>query len=509
MGFLLVLWLGTWSLIMAQDSAAQSSPKESVKFRLQDLNENQTDGYYLVLDSLRKINQSTDNRNLPGIVWIEVPFIKGSFDPNQVRIRYDKPHAGKGEFFSEVLRIIRGWNYTVIPVDSGSLLYNVSTEGHIEINVENLGMTKIEDTLAMVHQKGFKRDKISLTLSQAQKESESMGWLAHQIDKLGISYFIVFVLLIMAALFATVITWRDSVKRVFLNFKNNKSETSGSSSGNSVEFRDELEKLWLNNLLCLVGTVRCLDVSNPDLGNEKKEFIDNVIVELEKGAIEVADQVRIGGFFDKYKEFEKYKPTIDYHELGKRIKTLNSQINVNKDEYVDRGLIDKIRQVIWDDYSRKIIDSVKLILADKRISVRESKIWIGGLENHLNNENHYYTSSEIDRAFDYTIDREIGNMKGFLDAIWNIASIAPMIGLFGTVTGISRSFAEISKFSSDKAQADLIATLAKGINEALYTTIWGLSIGILTMLIYYLFKWYQDSTAVKWERIFVDLSNNF
>jgi len=500
MGFLLVVLAGAWSWIMAQNSAAQDSTKEPVKFRLQDLTEDQTDGYYLVLDSLRKINQSTDNRNLPGIVWIEVPFTKGSFDPNQVRIRYDKPHAGKGEFFCEVLRIIRSWNYTVIPADSGSLLYHVSTEGRIEINAENLGQFRIEDTLAMVHQRGFKKDKITLTLSQAQKESESMGWLEHQIDKLGIEYFVVFVFLILAGLIFMVMTWRDCFKRVLMNHTDNK-------SGKNPDLRMELEKLWLNNQLSLSDTSRCLNIGNLDLSDEL-DFVSELINELETGKIEKNDQERIYAFFKKNTDFQKYQPQINYQVLGERIKELYTQIK-KADQAVDRALLDRIRQVIWNEYSKKITESIKSILINELISVRESKIWIGGLQNHLKNENHYHTSSEIDRAFDYTIDREVGNMKGFLDALWNIASIAPMIGLFGTVTGISRSFAEISKFGGDKAQSDLISTLARGINEALYTTIWGLSIGILTMLIYYLFKWRQDHVAVKWESIFVEISNNF
>jgi biopolymer transport protein ExbB/TolQ len=62
------------------------------------------------------------------------------------------------------------------------------------------------------------------------------------------------------------------------------------------------------------------------------------------------------------------------------------------------------------------------------------------------------------------------------DWIWNVGYIEPLVGLFGTVTGLALAFAS-------KA-ADRDSDMYAGIFEALYTTIAGLFTGIVLVLIY-------------------------
>ena len=73
----------------------------------------------------------------------------------------------------------------------------------------------------------------------------------------------------------------------------------------------------------------------------------------------------------------------------------------------------------------------------------------------------------------------------FFQTFWKVAL---MLGLFGTVSGISKAFGKVNILSSFTPRKDLIKSLSGGINEALYTTIGGLIVGISFMAFYYLLK---------------------
>ncbi len=74
--------------------------------------------------------------------------------------------------------------------------------------------------------------------------------------------------------------------------------------------------------------------------------------------------------------------------------------------------------------------------------------------------------------------------RSFMDILWALGVTGPLVGLFGTVTGISMSFAKITGLEGK----ELLEALSKGIHEALYTTVCGLIVGIMFMLAYY---WYS------------------
>jgi biopolymer transport protein ExbB len=89
--------------------------------------------------------------------------------------------------------------------------------------------------------------------------------------------------------------------------------------------------------------------------------------------------------------------------------------------------------------------------------------------------------------------REIAQAEGVrLAGLWNqrisyladIGSIAPMLGLFGTVLGMIKSFSVVA---SDIA-ASRPMMLADGVAEALVTTAAGLMIGIPVMAAYAFFR---------------------
>ena len=87
-------------------------------------------------------------------------------------------------------------------------------------------------------------------------------------------------------------------------------------------------------------------------------------------------------------------------------------------------------------------------------------------------ELHQIEGSDLDTALTETSSRELPILEKYLNVLALIGSIAPLLGLFGTVYGMIMSFDEIAKESVDKE------LMAKGISVALITTGTGLLIAI-------------------------------
>lgn len=75
--------------------------------------------------------------------------------------------------------------------------------------------------------------------------------------------------------------------------------------------------------------------------------------------------------------------------------------------------------------------------------------------------------------FDAAIRRQIGMIQCYLPTIVILAAIAPLLGLFGTVSGMVETFKVIGMYGMGNAQA-----MASGIREAMITTQAGLLVAI-------------------------------
>ena len=85
-------------------------------------------------------------------------------------------------------------------------------------------------------------------------------------------------------------------------------------------------------------------------------------------------------------------------------------------------------------------------------------------------------------------------MERFLTTIGTIATLAPLMGLFGTVVGM------IEIFGSQNATGTNPAQLAHGISVALYNTGFGLLIAMPTLIFYRHFRALVDSFLIEMER---------
>jgi biopolymer transport protein ExbB len=82
----------------------------------------------------------------------------------------------------------------------------------------------------------------------------------------------------------------------------------------------------------------------------------------------------------------------------------------------------------------------------------------------------------------------------FLTTLGTIASISPLLGLFGTVVGM------IEIFGSQTAVGNSPAVLAHGISVALYNTAFGLIVAIPSMIAYRQFRSQVDNLTIEMEQ---------
>jgi biopolymer transport protein ExbB/TolQ len=104
----------------------------------------------------------------------------------------------------------------------------------------------------------------------------------------------------------------------------------------------------------------------------------------------------------------------------------------------------------------------------------------------------------LELTLDSAISRERIRLERNVWALGTIGAIGPLVGLFGTVLGIMRSFAEIS-MRGNSAQG-VVEVAAAGIWESLYTTAFGILVAVPALVAYNYF--------VKKSRIELDLLDN-
>ncbi|MCX7194251.1 MAG: MotA/TolQ/ExbB proton channel family protein [Proteobacteria bacterium] len=86
------------------------------------------------------------------------------------------------------------------------------------------------------------------------------------------------------------------------------------------------------------------------------------------------------------------------------------------------------------------------------------------------------------------------DLERFLTTLGTIASISPLLGLFGTVVGM------IEIFGAQTAAGNSPAVLAHGISVALYNTAFGLIVAIPSMIFYRHFRAKVDSLTIEMEQ---------
>ncbi len=211
--------------------------------------------------------------------------------------------------------------------------------------------------------------------------------------------------------------------------------------------------------------------------------------------------------------------TFDYEncdDLDKKLRGLITKLkkhfgrgsifkNIEKDGITIRLKAKEVRYS-WQDIEKDILETRN----KKGLTYYPiARILLAGIENHINNLNlATVISSEVDRAMDNRADSELLALReeSKVESLWNYGAIAPLIGLFGTVTGITQAFLKISTNSSFQDSSKMVNELAGGIYEALYTTIFGLAVAIVLILFYYGYRNRLDWIYNQWKTITLQLT---
>ncbi len=101
---------------------------------------------------------------------------------------------------------------------------------------------------------------------------------------------------------------------------------------------------------------------------------------------------------------------------------------------------------------------------------------------------------DIENALQETILGQIPPLERFLSTLGIIASIAPLLGLLGTVTGMINTFHTITYFGTGDAKM-----MSGGISEALVTTMLGLSVAIPIMFAHTLISRFVENLIAQME----------
>jgi biopolymer transport protein TolQ len=110
--------------------------------------------------------------------------------------------------------------------------------------------------------------------------------------------------------------------------------------------------------------------------------------------------------------------------------------------------------------------------------------------------------SRLDTVIESSIDLETEKLSSMFNYLATIGSIAPFIGLFGTVWGIMNSFQSIAISKNTS-----LAVVAPGIAEALFATALGLLAAIPAVIAYNLFTVQVNKESARMYR-FKDQFNN-
>jgi biopolymer transport protein ExbB len=109
------------------------------------------------------------------------------------------------------------------------------------------------------------------------------------------------------------------------------------------------------------------------------------------------------------------------------------------------------------------------------------RILVNGLSHH-----HF----SLEGALEVAIHAELKRMKRYLGVLDTIITVAPLLGIFGTVTGILVAFGALEGRIPDPK------IVASGIAQAVITTVAGLAIAIPTVIAYnYLSSKVEDAAS--------------
>ena len=170
-----------------------------------------------------------------------------------------------------------------------------------------------------------------------------------------------------------------------------------------------------------------------------------------------------------------------------------------------RGLNDEFEREFWS--GRNLNDLYNLASDSPRKGGPMERIFASGMreflklrERRVNDAGALLDGAR--RAMRASFQRELDAVESHLSFLATVGSVAPYIGLFGTVWGIMHAFTGLANL-----QQVTLATVAPGIAEALVATAIGLFAAIPAVVAYNRFARDIDRIAIKLETFIEEFSN--
>lgn len=164
---------------------------------------------------------------------------------------------------------------------------------------------------------------------------------------------------------------------------------------------------------------------------------------------------------------------------------LERAINLRKGKILSADFIEEIKKY-W--YRREIDRAIQ---ACKEYELSLSRVLRAGLVRFD------HGLDAVEKAIEGAGQHEAAVLRKNLMLLGFLANIAPMLGLFGTVLGLTRSFDVIASYG----MAGNPGAVAGGVAEALITTVFGLMVGIPTLAAYYYFKRKVEVRVLEMEEV--------
>jgi len=164
---------------------------------------------------------------------------------------------------------------------------------------------------------------------------------------------------------------------------------------------------------------------------------------------------------------------------------LERAINLRKGKIISTEFIEEVKKY-W--YRREIDRAIQ---ACRECDISLSRLLRAGLLRFD------HGIDAVEKAIEGAGQHEAAVLRRNLMLLGFLANMAPMLGLFGTVLGLTRSFDVIANYG----MAGNPGAVAAGVAEALITTVFGLLVGIPTLAAYYYFKRKVEVRVLEMEEV--------
>ncbi len=159
-------------------------------------------------------------------------------------------------------------------------------------------------------------------------------------------------------------------------------------------------------------------------------------------------------------------------------------------------IVERLLNMRGSSYLGRSLKDIKPLLASgdiegaiKLLSTDNSQVAVFLRELLQKHSEKKFSWEELTKRVDFELSLIVPKLEKNLALLSTVASVAPLIGLFGTITGLIKVFSAFSHANPETA----IVLLSQGISEALVSAATGLAVAIPALLAYWLFRIWGNS----------------